>query len=77
MFSQENSMYPGPVPDIMQGLSLVDQQLFSPAVQVHMLKHGGMTASRFCVAFPQNINKPAQILSNLLQQIIRVRKRKE
>ena len=27
MFSQENSMDPGPVPDIMQGLSLVEQQL--------------------------------------------------
>ena len=47
MFSQENSMDPGPVPDIMQGLSLVEQQLISrisPAVQVHMLKHGGIAS---------------------------------
>ena len=76
MFSQENSMDPGPVPDIMQGLSLVEQQLISPAVQVHMLKHGGIASSGHCVAFPQNVNEPAQILPNLPQQIqiIRVRK---
>ena len=75
MFFQENIMYPGPNPDIMQGLS-VEQQLISrisPAVQVHMLKHGGIAASGYCVAFPQNINEPTQILSNLLQQIIHVR----
>ena len=62
-------MYPGPVLDIMQGLSLVEQQLISHAVQVHMLKHGGIAARGYCVAFPQNINEPAQILSDLLQQI--------
>ena len=56
--SQENSMDPGPVPDIMQGLSLVEQQLISRisrAVQVHMLKHGGIASSGHCVAFPQNV----------------------
>ena len=57
MFSQEDSMYPVPVPDIMQGLSLVEQQLISPALQVHMLKLRGIAASGYCVAFPQNINE--------------------
>ena len=61
----------------MQGLSLVEQQLISAAVQVHMLKHGGMAASRYCVAYPQNINESAQILSNLLQQIQSIRVRKQ
>ena len=80
MFSQENSMYLGPVPDFMQGLSLVEQQLISrisPGVQVHLLKHGGIAACGYCVAFPQNINEPAQILSNLLQQIQIIRLRKQ
>ena len=75
----ENSMDPRPVPEIMQDLSLVEQQLISrisPAIQVHMLKHGGIASSGHCVAFPQNVNEPAQILPNLPQdiQVIRVRK---
>ena len=77
MFSKENSMDPGPVPDIMQGLSLVEQQLISrisPAVQVHMLKHWGIASSGHCVDFPQNVNEPAQILPHLPQQIIPIRK---
>ena len=68
MFFQSNNMDAGPVPDIMQGLSLVEQQLISPispAIQVHMLKKGGIASSGHCVAFPQNVNEPAQILPTL------------
>lgn len=79
MFFPENNMDPGPVPEIMQNLSLVEQQLISrisAAIQVHMLKHGGIAANGHCVAFPQNVNEPAQILPKLPEevQVIRVRK---
>ena len=43
MFSNENNMNPGPVPDELKDLS-IEQQLIcriAPAIHVHMVKHGG------------------------------------
>ena len=43
MFSVENKMDPGPVPDELKNLSITEQQLIcrvSPAILIHMLKHG-------------------------------------
>ena len=82
MFSVENKIDPGPVPDELKNLSLTEQQLIcrvSPAIHIHMLKHGGMASSGHCVTFPQHINEPAQILANLLFEIniIKVQKREE
>ena len=79
MFSFENNMDPGDVPGELNNLSVVEQQLvsrLSPAIQVHMLKHGGIAANGHCVAFPQYVNEPAQILPKLPSEInlIRVRK---
>ncbi len=80
MFSSENNMDPGPVPPIMSNLTLVEQQLvcrISPAIQVHMLKHGGIAANGHCVTFPQNVNEPAQILPNLPENINLIRVRRQ
>ena len=79
MFSVENRMDPGNVPQELQHLTLVEQQLISrisPTISVHMLKHGGIAANGHCVAFPQAINEPGQIFPKLPEEIkiIRVRK---
>ena len=79
MFSFENNMDPGDVPGELNNLSVVGQQLvsrLSPAIQVHMLKHGGKAANGNCVAFHQNVNEPVQVLPKLPSEInlIRVRK---
>ena len=78
MFSNENNMNPGPVPDELKDIS-IEQQLIcriAPAIHVHMLKHGGIAANGHCVTFPQNVNQPALILPKLPQEvnIIKVRK---
>ena len=68
MFSSENNMDPGKMPNELKNLSIVEQQLIariSPCINVHMLKHGGIAANGHCVAFPQEIDKPSKILPNL------------
>ena len=62
MFSEENNMFPGKVPNELQGLSIVEEQLIckiSPCINVHMLKHGGIASSGYCVTFPQDVSEPA------------------
>jgi hypothetical protein len=80
MFSKENSMDPGPVPPELLGMTVVEQQLIckiSPAIQLHMLKHGGLAAKGHCVTFPQEVDEPARIFPKLPKDIdvIRVRKK--
>ena len=80
MFSVENKMDPGPVPNELKDLSITEQQLIcrvSPAIHIHMLKHGGISSSGHCVTFPQQVNEPAQILPNLPSEIniIKVQKK--
>jgi len=75
----ENNMDPGKMPNELNILSIVEQQLIariSPCINVHMLKHGGIAANGNCVAFPQEIDKPANILPILPSEIniIKVRK---
>ena len=80
MFSVENNMDPGEVPDQLANLTVVEQQLIcrlSPAIQVHMLKHGGIAANGHCVTFPQNVNEPSQILPRLPSEINLIRVRKQ
>ena len=79
LFSNDNNMDPGLVPAELTDLSVVEQQLIcriSPAIHVHMLKHGGIASSGHCVTFPQDVNEPAQIFPQLPHEIniIRVRK---
>jgi hypothetical protein len=72
MFSSENNMDPGKMPNELKNLSIVEQQLIariSPCINVHMLKHGGIAANGHCVAFPQEIDKPSKILPNLPSEI--------
>jgi hypothetical protein len=48
MFSSENNMDPGKMPNELKNLSIVEQQLIariSPCINVHMLKHGGIAAN--------------------------------
>ena len=44
-----------------------------------MLKHGGITVNGHCVAFPQEIDKPAKFLPNIPSEIniIKVRKQSQ
>ena len=79
MFSSENNMNPKAVPQELNDLTVIEQQLISrisPCINVHMLKHGGIAASGHCVTFPQEINEPAQIFPRLPSElsIIKVRK---
>ena len=72
MFSKENFMDPGVLPDELKGLSVVEEQLIcqiAPSMSIHLLKHGGIGASGHCIAFPQEINEPAQILPRLPSDI--------
>ena len=80
MFSSENNMNPGPVPDELKNLSMIEQQLISrisPCINVHLLKHGGLASSGHCVTFPQSIDEAATILPRLPEEIniIRVQKK--
>jgi hypothetical protein len=57
---------------LLKNLSIVEQQLIariSPCINVHKLKHGGIAANGHCVAFPQEIDKPAKVLPNLPSEI--------
>ena len=79
IFSAQNFMDPRKVPKQLEDLSIVEQQLIcrlSPAINVHMLKHGGVGANGHCVTFPQAIDEPAQIFPRLPHEIkiIRIRK---
>ena len=79
MFSAQNFMDPRKVPKQLEDFSIVEQQLIcrlSPAINVHMLKHGGVGANGHCVTFPQAIDEPAQIFPRLPHEIkiIRIRK---
>jgi hypothetical protein len=68
MFSTENNMNPGKLPDELNDLSIVEQQLIcriAPCINVHLLKHGGIASSSHCVTFPQEVNEPAQIFPRL------------
>ncbi len=80
MFSSDNLMDPGQVPPQLQDMSVVEQQLIckiSPAIQLHLLKHGGLAARGHCVTFPQAVDEPAQIFPKLPKEIkvIKVRKK--
>lgn len=80
MFSAANNMDPGEVPVQLANLTIIEQQLIcrlSPAIQVHMLKHGGIAANGHCVTFPQNVNEPSQILPKLPSEINLIRVRKQ
>lgn len=64
MYSKENNMDPGKVPEELKDLTIIEQQLISrisPCINVHMLNHGGIASSGQCVTFPQEINEPAKI----------------
>lgn len=79
MYSKENNMDPGKVPEELKDLTIIEQQLISrisPCINVHMLNHGGIASSGHCVTFPQEINEPAKIFPRLPPeiQIIKVRK---
>lgn len=79
LFSSSNNMYPGKLPEELQGLTIIEQQLISrlsPCINVHMLSHGGVASWGHCVTFPQEINEPAKIFPRLPQelQIIKVKK---
>ena len=80
MFSEDNHMDPGPVPEALSDLSIVEQQLISkisPAIHLHMLKHGGLAAKGHCITFPQAIDEPAHVLPKLPEDvhIIKVRRK--
>lgn len=64
-------MDPGKLPEELQGLTIIEQQLISrlsPCINVHMLSHGGVASSGHCVTSPQEINEPAKIFPNSLKK---------
>ena len=68
MFSPENNMNPGVLPETLLDLTLIEQQLIariSPCMYVYMLKHGGIASTGHCVTFPQEVNEPAKIFPRL------------
>ncbi|KAK3104656.1 hypothetical protein FSP39_007268 [Pinctada imbricata] len=72
MFSDQNNMNPGKLPQELNDLTIIEQQLIcriSPCINVHLLKHGGIGSSGHCVTFPQDINEPAQIFPRLPKEI--------
>ena len=79
LWSNENNMDPGLVPEELTDLTDAEQMLIAriaPAIHVHMLKHGGIAAKGHCIAFPQAVQEPATILPRLPVEvdIIRVRR---
>ena len=80
MYSAANFMDPGTVPPELQDMSVVEQQLIckiAPAIQLHMLKHGGLAAKGHCVTFPQEIDEPARIFPKLPKEIDIIKGRKK
>ena len=72
MFSRENNMNPGVLPETLHELTLIEQQLIariSPCMHVYMLKHGGIASTGHCVTFPQEVNEPAKIFPRLPHEI--------
>ncbi|KAK3093512.1 hypothetical protein FSP39_016633 [Pinctada imbricata] len=72
MFSTENNMDPGKMPQQLENLTVIEQQMIcriSPCINVHMLKHGGIGSSGHCVTFPQDVNEPAQLFPRLPHEI--------
>jgi hypothetical protein len=64
LFSFQNNMDPHELSD----LSIIEQQLIcriSPCINIHMLKHGGITSAGHCVTFPQEVSEPAKIFPRL------------
>ena len=79
MYSAENHMDPGKVPAELQDMTVVEQQLIckiAPAIQLHMLKHGGLAARGHCVTFPQEVDEPARIFPKLPKEINIIKKGK-
>ncbi len=80
MFSDENNMNPGSQPVELGSLTMVEEQLIcrlAPAMSVHLMKHGGMSASGHCVTFTQAVDEPAKIFPRLPKEIhmLKVRRR--
>ena len=79
LWSEENNMDPGLVPDELADLTDAEQMLIArlaPAIHVRMMKHGGIGSRGHCVAFPQAVQEPTTILPRLPAEvdIIRVRR---
>ena len=65
VWSEENNMDAMSVPEILSGMSHAEQMLIArlaPTVHVHMLKHGGIASKGHCIAFPQAVQEPAEII---------------
>lgn len=80
MYSKENNMVPGKVPEELKDLSIIKQQLISrisPCINVHMFNHGGIASSGHCVTFPKEINEPAKIYPRLPPEIQTIKVRKQ
>ena len=80
IFSAENNMDLKPLPAEFQELSIVEQQLIcriAPCINIHMLKHGGISANGHCVTFPQEINEPAKIFPSLPNEVTIIKVRKQ
>ena len=80
MFSAENKMDPGIVPNELQNLTMVEEQLIcriSPCISIHMLKHGGVGSTGHCITFPQDVNEPSRIFPRLPSEINMIKVRKQ
>ena len=76
MFSAENLMDPGPIPECLNILSIVEQQFIAriaPVQCIRMLGHGGLASHGHCVWFSQAVEEPAKILPNLPEKISHIK----
>lgn len=58
-------MDPGGVPDELSNELDAEQMVvarIAPTMHIYLLKHGGIAAKAHCIAFPQDVQKPATIL---------------
>jgi hypothetical protein len=72
LYSEDNNMNPKLYPPEMSDLTVIEQQLISrisPCINVHLLNHGGIASSGYCVTFPQEVNEPAKLFPRLPKEI--------
>jgi hypothetical protein len=72
LYSEDNNMDPKLYPPEMSDLTVIEQQFISrisPCINVHLLNHGGIASSGYCVTFPQEVNEPVKLFPRLPKEI--------
>ncbi|XP_052126026.1 uncharacterized protein LOC127749941 [Frankliniella occidentalis] len=73
--SRENNMDPGEMPDILKGLSYVEEQLIArihPVVSLYKIKGQQMAYSGNVINFPQNVKAFAKVLPHKVSDLANI-----